>query len=361
VSAAPPAARGLPPPGRFLRDWRVWAGAAITVVCLWLALRGVPFGEVWRAVLQADMLVLFGVSVPAYVLNIYFRALRWRHLTNPIAPMSKRSLFDALAVGFTMNNLFPLRIGEVVRCWHLGRATSSSAAAILGTVILERVIDTASLVLLVALALAFAGLGRDEEAVLRGGAVALVPLALAPLAALALLRARPEPVIRLVGRLARPFPARVGARLESALRSFAQGLGALRGGSHLFWLFFHSVQLWLFWSALPMWAALFAFGEAPDSALRTVALGWLLLAAVGAAIALPSAPGFIGPYQLAFTTFLVRGMGVQPATAVAMGMAAWFAFWVSLTAPGLLVLRVRRTSLGEVAQEPGKDPAAPGR
>jgi uncharacterized protein (TIRG00374 family) len=357
VSTPPGIHPELPTRRPWHRDWRVWLGIAITAVCLWLALRGVPFGEVWAAVRKANMLLLFGVSVPAYLLNIYFRALRWRYLTDPIAPMRTRSLFDAQAVGFAVNNLFPLRVGEVVRSWYLARSASSSTAAVLGTVILERVIDTASLVLLVAVALSFAGLGQGEASLVTRAALALVPVALAPLAALAVLRARPELVIRVVLWLARPLPARVGKRVEALLRNFTEGLGALRGGSHLFWLAFHSAQLWLVWSVLPMLATVLAFGVDLGGPVRTVALCWLLLAVVGVAIAIPSAPGFIGPYQLAFKLALGT-VGVEAATAVGMGMAAWFAFWVSLTLPGLLVLRVRHTSLGELTHEPGKDPSA---
>jgi glycosyltransferase 2 family protein len=348
---------GLDARRRWHRDWRVWLGVAITAVCLWLALRGVPFGEVWSAVRGANMWLLFGVSIPAYVVNIYFRALRWRYLTDPIARLKTRPLFDAQAVGFALNNLFPLRVGEVVRSWYLARAASASTAAVLGTVILERVIDTACVIALVAFALLFAGLGRGETNLLTRGALALLPVAVAPLLALAAMKRWPDAAIRMAGWFTRPLPEPVSERVASTLRNFTEGLGALEGGWHLFWLAFHSAQLWLFWSVLPMLATVMAFGVDLGGPLRTLALSWLLLAVVGVAIALPSAPGFIGPYQLAFKLALGT-VGVDPATAVAMGMAAWAAFWVSLTVPGLIVLRVRHTSLQDLGRDPGKDPAA---
>ena len=46
------------------------------------------------------------------------------------------------------NNIFPLRMGEVVRSWYLARETGASAAALFGTVILERVIDTVTVIVL---------------------------------------------------------------------------------------------------------------------------------------------------------------------------------------------------------------------
>ncbi len=74
---------------------------------------------------------------------------------------------------------------------------------------------------------------------------------------------------------------------------------------------------------------------------------WIVLGAVGVAIALPSAPGFIGPYQLAFKTVLVR-LGVEPATALAMGVLVWTVFWITLTLQGFVMLRGSGLSLSDL-------------
>jgi uncharacterized membrane protein YbhN (UPF0104 family) len=80
---------------------------------------------------------------------------------------------------------------------------------------------------------------------------------------------------------------------------------------------------------------------------------------VGIAVALPSAPGFFGPYHFAARVALAR-FGVADATALAVGTLAHAAFWVVVTLIGLAVLRFRHTSLDETleaaAESPGKDP-----
>ena len=80
---------------------------------------------------------------------------------------------------------------------------------------------------------------------------------------------------------------------------------------------------------------------------------WLLLAGVGVAVAIPAAPGFVGPYQLAFTMIL-EPMGVPPATCLAMGLLVWFVFWCSFTFQGLIVMRLGGTSLAELTARAGK-------
>jgi uncharacterized protein (TIRG00374 family) len=340
---------------RWYLDWRVWGTVAITGACLWLAMRDVPLDEVMEAMRRADLVLLLGLSVPSYVAAVWVRALRWRYLTESIAPMSRATLFRAMAIGFTVNNLLPLRIGELARSWYLARETGTSASSVLGSVAVERVIDVAVLLALAMIGLAAAGSDSDEGGLLAQGALLLLPVGLAPLLGLIVLRVHPEWVYGVVRFFARPLPDRIGEGAEGLARRFADGLGALRGGSHLVWIVLHSATIWLILSTIPMVAGLVAFGIDLGSPARTIVLSWVVLAVVGVAVAIPSVPGFVGPYQLAFKAVLVR-LGVDPATALAVGLLVWFVFWVTLTALGLVVLRSRHTTLGELMARPGKDP-----
>jgi uncharacterized protein (TIRG00374 family) len=317
----------------------------------------VPFDDVRREFARADWVLLLGVSIPAYLLVVYFRALRWRHLTDPIQPIATGALCRAVSIGFMANNIFPLRMGEVVRSWYLAREAGVNTAAIFGTVILERVIDTISVIALAFFALAFWGAG--EEGILSSGAILLLPAAVIPVVALVALKATPERVIGLAAWGLRPFPARVGEFTVQQLRRFGEGLGALSGGQHLFWIGAHSMVIWLVASTLPFLAGFWALGVDFGSALETLGAAWITLAAVGVAVALPSAPGFFGLYHLACRAALER-FGVPSETAVALGTLIHAVFWVTLTALGFAVLRVRRTSLGEIERATGT-PAGPSR
>ena len=331
--------RAAPVKRSWRRDWRVWVGAGITIVACWFAVRGIPLGEVAAAMKGVDLVVLVGLSVPAYLASLLFRGLRWRHLTNPVAPLSWRLLTRGVSIGFMVNNLVPLRIGEVARAWYVARESGSSASALFGTVVLERVIDVVSVVLLCFAVLSFARAGSPESSFLSRGAILLLPAGAIPLGGLILLRLIPDKVIGLAVWLMRPLPDRVSGFLERALRNFTTGLGALSGGSHLFWIAFHSVMIWVVLSMIPMLAGLLAFGIELGSPARMLTVSYLALGAVGAAVAIPAAPGFFGTYQLAFKTVLER-FGVDSPTALALGLAVWFVFWLTLTAVGLIVMRV---------------------
>jgi uncharacterized protein (TIRG00374 family) len=127
-------------------------GLAITVVFIWFVIRDVDFALVVATIREANLLLLVGLSVPSYLAVVQLRAMRWRHLTDPIQPIGVRPLFRATAVGFMANNIFPLRVGEVIRPWYLSREVGAPSAALFGTVILERVIDTVMVIVLAATA-----------------------------------------------------------------------------------------------------------------------------------------------------------------------------------------------------------------
>ena len=336
-----------------LRDPKLWVGLLITGVTVWLAVRGVSFADLAQDLRRADLLVLAAYSVPAYLAGLYVRALRWRHLTDAVQPIDTGPLFRATAVGFMVNNLVPLRVGEVVRAWMLSREVGASGAAILGTVLLERVIDA-----VVVCSLALLVLGSQAGGMAIGGP--LMAAMVVPISLVITLRVAPESVVRAVSVVLGPFlPVSAVEWVQRLMRSFAGGLGSLRGGRHLFWIALHSLLIWGVLSVIPFYGALEALHVDLGSFGRALAASYTTLAAVGIAVALPSAPGFFGPYHFAARVALAR-FGLPDATALAVGTLAHAAFWVTVTLTGFAVLRFRRTSLDETleaaGESPGKDP-----
>jgi uncharacterized membrane protein YbhN (UPF0104 family) len=248
-----------------------------------------------------------------------------------------------------VNNLVPLRVGEVVRVWSLSRETGASGAALLGTVLLERLIDV-----IVVLGLAFVLLGSQGGALPLSGSV--LAILVAPVGLVALLRFAPERGLGWV-TLLRRFGLSEGLveGLQRLLRSFADGLGSLRGGRHLFWIAFHSILIWGVVSPIPFFGTLEALHIDLGSLSREIAASYATLVAVGVAVALPSAPGFFGPFHFAARLALTR-FGLDDSTALAVGTLAHAAFWVIVTGTGLVVLRFRRTSLDETLEAAQAEP-----
>jgi glycosyltransferase 2 family protein len=345
-----PAAPGERPKRSLLRRLlapRVLVSLAVTGVALWFALRDLDFREVGQAIARARLVPLIAISVPAHLLNLLLRALRWRYLTDPVKPIDRSTLFRGQAVGFMGNNVFPLRVGEVLRAWYVARETGAPGAALLGTVILERVIDAVAMLGLVALVLGLGGAaaaGLEVRTVL----MPLLLLALAPLLFVVVLRVWPDGLIslatRLLGSVLSPATTE---RLSTSLRHLADGLRGLRGGTALAWVALHSLLQWFVVSVVPFGATLWSLGIDLGSPERLVLASYALLMWVGAAVAIPSAPGFFGPYHAACWVALAP-FGVSKELAIALGTLAHGVFWLTTTTAGLLVLRTRATPLPDL-------------
>lgn len=322
-------------------------GLAVTGVAMWLALRDVPLREVGQVLSRTNWAPLLLLGVPAQVAAIYVRARRWRHLTDVIRPIPVFALFRATSIGFMANNLLPGRAGEIVRAWVLSRETGASGAGLLGTVVLERVIDSITFLALASVVLWVGGVKALGGGAMAGAALSLLVALVLPVIALVWLRVAPQQAMRLTHEvLTKVLPARLSAQVEGLLLRFAAGLGSLRGGSHLAWVVMDSVVLWAVISLLPFYSGVLALGIDFGSPGRTLAAAYVTLAAVGLAVAIPAAPGFFGTFHLACTAALGI-FGVPDSTAFAMAVLVHGSYWVTVTGLGFVLLPFGRAGLRE--------------
>ncbi len=122
----------------------------LAAVLIWLALRDVELEVFLKSLRTAHyewILPLIGVTL----LSHWVRAYRWQALVSSIpenAPHQIRvlNLFESIMVGYMINYALP-RVGEIARCTHLSTRQKLSFPAVLGTVVIERIADTLTLVL----------------------------------------------------------------------------------------------------------------------------------------------------------------------------------------------------------------------
>ena len=104
--------------------------------------RGVV-GEILRA--RLDLLLLALATMPV---NLAIRAWRWQYLLEPLGLATFNNAFQATAVGFAASTVLPARAGEVIRPYFLARQERISATGAFATIILERVLDVITVLVL---------------------------------------------------------------------------------------------------------------------------------------------------------------------------------------------------------------------
>lgn len=311
---------------------RIILGSAVSLACLAYVLREVDFARLWVFIKNMNPMYVVWVNALA-ALSIWVRSLRWSKLLAPVAACPAGSLFSANLIGFMANNILPARMGELVRAYAAARIEPVPASSVLATLVLERILDGLTLILLLFVTLLFADPNSQAGAFnvhyLRGVGYSLSGVYLGVLALMAALWRWPEQTVVRLGGLGKRLSPKLGEKIARTLESFHQGLAVMGSAGRLPALVLLSLGVWLpvlgiFICFLP------AMGIRPDLLLGALAMSG---ASLGAAV--PAGPGFVGAFQLAVTWSLMIG-GVDQQTALAYSLAIWAVQYFPLTAAGLI-------------------------
>lgn len=294
-------------------------GVAISLVAIgavvWWAARQPP-PELPGSTPQFVALV---AAIGVYGVATALRAERWLLLLERSAARPSRSdAYGLTVVGFMGNNVLPVRGGDALRVYLMAPRAGASARTVIGTLVAERLLDAATLLLLFAV-LAYGVLrGIDAPS---GAAFGLAGATLVVLTALAAL------ALRIGGKSDR------GRRLIAFLEPMSIATRDLRG-RHGAGMAAITVAIWAV-EAATYWLV----GEATGLDMHPVeALYLIALASVF--VLIPSGPGYAGTLDGA-VLLGVKAIGAGGSEAVSYLVALRFVLLVPITLAGLLVLLLR--------------------
>lgn len=284
-------------------------------ICWWFG-RSLDWAQVGIAIRESDWR-LIAVAVIIVCGAYLVRALRWRALLAPLTPAGIRELFVATTVGFTAVFFFG-RMGEVVRPIVLpmrDRRVRPSASFV--TIMVERIYDTMTVLLLFSLNLLWFRLSADSLAKLsrvRATGVALVLTAILGLVVLAWFKRRSETIISwLDAKLSRVrlVPERVKRGVVSLLQQLAIALRVLSNRRELAVTAGWSLLLWLS-IAVANLLVFRAFGMRFGLSQVVFILGWSMVGSV-----VPTPGGAAGAFHAATAAgLLFLGVGREQAAGV---------------------------------------------
>jgi uncharacterized protein (TIRG00374 family) len=316
-----------------MKKWQFWLGLLISILFIWLAVRGLKLNEFWGAVKQANYWWLIpGIGV--YFIGVWVRAWRWHYLLKPIKEIPTKTMFPITTIGYMGNNIYPARAGEVLRAVILKRKEGVSISASLATIIVERIFDG-----VVMLAFVFVNLselakltgssgfvGNIQQVAVIGTGVFLGALVIFLVAAMF-----PHMTMQIGLWFIRFLPERFHTRITSLFNRFLDGLASLRSPFNVLMVFFTSVIIWLLETG-KYWFVMHAFNfEVSFFALM------LMNGIVNLATTIPSAPGYIGTFDAPGIAVLTA-FGVSQATAAGYTLTLHVALWLPITVLGAYYL-----------------------
>lgn len=307
-----------------MRRWIVWIGIAISFILVFVSLRALKLEEVWGALRGAQFAwVIPGII--AYFVAVLFRTFRWGHLLRPRKLVPVSELYRIIVIGYMGNNIYPARIGELLRAYVLRRDESVPIAYSIATVLIERIVDG-----LVMVAFVLIGLPRVPN--LPAQAYNITYFAAALMAAATLVffwfALRPKMAERLAHAiLGKILPARFQPPIFNFVSRFVEGAGSLRSPFDLAYIVGMSVIAWLI-ETVKYWFVMKAF------ALDLPFVDLMLVNGVANLFTIiPSGPGFVGTFDAAGIGVL-SALGVSSNIAGAYTLALHAVLWLPVTLVG---------------------------
>ena len=319
---------------------RLLIGITASLFFLWLAVRKVNFQEFGHALAQ----VRLGYVIPAFLLTLVvclLRAYRWRLLFSEVKPIPVGRLLSVIMIGFLANNVMPARLGDLAMAHLMGSREDISRSLALGTIFIDRLLDVAALVLLLAMSVFFlfshvpTWIARIEilGALLLCGAFLVVWLSVA----------RKESAARLLGFMVNPLPIALRDRVLQIYSRFVDGLAVLSRAPVLAKAVGLSVLIWLC-LALGVYLIFLAFGfmMGPVAAV-------IVLAIVNLGLVIPSAPASIGTFQF-FCVAALALFRIEESTALSFSVIYHLSQFVPTTLVGLYFLNRENLSFHRLAR-----------
>lgn len=270
------------------RNLRIAIGVGVSLVLLFLAVRNVDWQEAARALRGADYLYVAPMFFIA-VWTLYIRAQRWRVFLRPLGVPPMATLVAATNIGFMANMVLPLRVGEVVRPVLVSRREKLPVSGLLASILLERIFDMFTILLLFGVAAMLVPVSPQ----VRQWGVMLTTLAVAVGGTVILIRWQERLALAIVRRVCDLLPAKLGGAIASFIGGFVKALEILDSPTAFLLALAWSLYLWL------IIASIYLLGLIAFDIPAPLLVGSLVVTAVVAiAVSVPSAPGYIGSFQI---------------------------------------------------------------
>lgn len=318
---------------------KIILGMILSAVLIYLSLRGLRFQAIAESIhgIRPDYVLL---SMSMMLLMQVLRSIRWGGILKPVVHMDQFTLFAITNVGFLAITAIPARLGELVRPLLISRKKNVPMAAALGTIFVERIMDTFTVLLMAGVL--FPLIPLPPWLVRSGSLITFITLAAA--ACFILLIVKRSALENLENHLPASLQRRYAGKINRLVGHFIDGFAVITDWKRLGWLFFLSLMVWII-DVGAVYALFLAFGYAL-SPLAAFVLMFILI--VG--IAIPTAPGFVGNWHYACILALTL-FGLNKADALSFAVV-YHAVAVGMTLVlGLIFLPFNRFSLRELKND----------
>ncbi|MFC2133511.1 lysylphosphatidylglycerol synthase transmembrane domain-containing protein [Bacteroidota bacterium] len=322
----------------------------LTGIFLFFSFRNVDLGESLNIITDVAPLWIF-VYLIVFYLSHLIRAVRWKVIISSVKPdASVLNLFGTVMIGYGINCAVP-RLGEIYRAMFLGKWENLSRTSLLGTIIVERVIDIFSFVTAVLVSvMVFPGNLLKEFTWLESTIYFGFGMILLVIVFLIIVVRKREKFYSGIIKIVDKFSSRWTEKLVYIFEMLANGFSSLQGVKNYFYSLFLTVLMLLLY-AVTNYVGFFMMRM---DAIQPVTFGmaWILMTISALGVAVPT-PGGTGSYHAFVIIVLVNLFNFSTETSAAYALFTHFiTYVVFITSTFILIycINKRRVKKGEPSE-----------
>jgi uncharacterized protein (TIRG00374 family) len=262
-------------------------GLLIAAILVYLSIRGIHFQDVMDGLGRVRYLYIPPLLVVLFFLQV-LRAWRWGIILSPIEKVDQLSLFAVTSVGFLAIVAIPARLGELARPYLMTKKSQIRMSAALGTILVERILDSLTVLLIFIIVLFFMPL---PTWLIGAGLIFFLATAAMVAAVIIVSFAKRDGSVRPLTSLCNKLPEKYAVKLISLIECLIDGFAIIADPKQFLQVMLLSLVIWLI-NGTAIYILFQAFGF---SLPFVVAFVLMIILTIG--IAIPAAPGFIGNWH----------------------------------------------------------------
>lgn len=306
-------------------------GISLMFLFLYFAFKGTDLDQLWNTLKNANYWWVIAM-LPILLISHALRAWRWGYLLKPIKKdISFRNLYSALLVGYSVNNILP-RAGELVRPYAIGKSDKISRSAAFGTVLMERILDILSFMVMISLIpLVYTGPLTQTFPWLKTTGIWITVVTLTVFLLLVFLMLHRNIVVKILNFFIRDSSTRLARLVSHITHSFLDGFLFLKEPKNYFAIAVLSVFVWALYIIM-MYLPFFAFDLDQKHSLDMGAA--MVVQAISSIGIMMPTPGATGTYHYFTIETLTKLYGVDKELAVSYATVTHAVGFIGITLLG---------------------------
>ncbi|MFZ2397857.1 MAG: lysylphosphatidylglycerol synthase transmembrane domain-containing protein [Smithella sp.] len=318
---------------------KVILGILISFVLVYLSIRGINLQDVFRDLqrIQFSYVISFIILI---MLMQWLRSYRWGVMLQPMEKIDQLSLFSVTSVGFLAIASIPARIGELARPYLISKRSSIKMSSALGTILVERVFDSFTVLAIAIIILFF----TDLPPWMIKSSIIFFLLALVMFCFIIFLILRREAALKLINGILSKLPGKFAHKIDELIHHFIDGFQIITNIKLFLYLFFLSALIWLV-DVLAIYMLLESFGFG-----LPIMASFVLMIILIVGIAIPTAPGYIGNWHFACVLALSL-FGLAKAEALSFALVYHFLSMIIVVVLGVAFLPFNKFSIPDMKNQ----------